>query len=59
MAPERDEMRDRMLNEARYRVLHFPNREVLGNVEGVIEAIRSALEDRPTPNPSRKREGST
>ena len=57
VAPERDVLRDRYLYEAGYRVLHFPNHEVLANVEGVIEVIRSALIDRPTPNPSRKREG--
>ena len=57
VTPERDALRDRYLYEAGYRVLHFPNREVLANVEGVIEVIRSALFDRPTPNPSRKREG--
>jgi len=55
--PERDIHRDRILNDAGYRVLHFPNAEVLGNVEGVIMAKQSALAERPTPNPSRRREG--
>ena len=57
VTPERDVLRDRYLYETGYRVLHFPNHEVLANVEGVIEVIRSALIDGPTPNPSRKREG--
>ena len=57
VSPERDIVRDRYLDAAGYLVLHFPNQEVLGNVEGVVEAIRTAVTDRPTPNPSRKREG--
>ena len=56
--PERDIYRDKFLGKAGYRVLHFPNAEVLGNVGGVITAIRLALDSGPTPNPSRKREGS-
>ena len=59
IAPERDVYRDKCLNEAGYRVIHFTNAEVLGNVEGVITVIRIALADAPTPNPSRKREGDT
>ena len=38
--PERDVYRDRYLSEAGYRVLHFTNADVLGNVEGVVTAIR-------------------
>ena len=57
VAPEKDVLRDKYLRDADYRVLHFQNSDVLGNVEGVIMAIRIALEDAPTPNPSRKREG--
>ena len=56
--PGRDIWRDRYLVEHGYRVLHFQNAEVFGNVEGVIMAIRSALIEGPTPSPSRKREGS-
>ncbi len=55
--PERDIYRDRILEEAGYRVLHFTNSEVLGNVEGVILSIQLALQELPTPNPTRKREG--
>ena len=57
IAPEKDIYRDRFLNEAGYRVMRFQNADVLGNVEGVIMAIRIALQDAPTPSPSRKREG--
>jgi very-short-patch-repair endonuclease len=49
--PGRDIWRDKYLNEAGYRVLHFPNEEVLANVEGVITVIQLALGDRPTSNP--------
>ena len=42
-------------------MLRFTNADVLGNVEGVVTAIRIEIErlriDRPTPDPSRKREG--
>lgn len=55
--PARDIWRDKYLNEAGYRVLHFPNGEVLANVDGVVTMIRLALGDRPTPDPSRKGEG--
>jgi very-short-patch-repair endonuclease len=55
--PERDVIRDRFLNEAGYRVMHFPNAQVMGNVEGVIAAICIALTKGPTPDRSRKREG--
>ncbi len=55
--PERDVYRDRYLVDHGYRVLHFTNTEVLGNVEGVVTTIKRALANWPTPNPSRKREG--
>ena len=38
--PERDAFRDRYLSEVGYRVLHFTNGDVLGNVEGVVTAIQ-------------------
>ena len=38
--PERDVWRDRYLAEEGYRVLHFTNADVLGNVEGVVTAIQ-------------------
>jgi len=40
---ERDESRDRTLNEFGYRVLRFGNPEIDENIEGVLEAIRLAL----------------
>ncbi len=55
--PNRDVNRDRYLTEAGYRVLHFQNADVMQNTEGVVMTIRMALPDRPTPNPSRLREG--
>ena len=42
--PERDALRDRVLNEAGYRVLHFTNEDVFANVEGVVSAIRLEVE---------------
>lgn len=56
--PQRDVYRDHKLKETGYRVLHFTNSEVLGNVAGVISSIQLALQEVPTPNPSRRREGS-
>ena len=56
--PVRDLWRDSNLRELGYRVMHFTNEDVLGNVEGVVTAIRIALEEKPTPSPSRLREGS-
>jgi very-short-patch-repair endonuclease len=43
VAPERDVYRDRYLAEAGYRVLHFANADVMGNVDGVVAAIRLEL----------------
>ena len=45
----RDGRRDAWLQERGYRVLRFWNNEVLQNVEGVIEAIRSGLIGTDTP----------
>ena len=56
--PERDEARDVYLRAEGYRVLHFSNADVIANTEGVIETICAALQEDPTPGPSRKREGS-
>ena len=49
--PERDTARDAYLRGEGYRVLHFSNADVLGNVDGVIETIRTALQEEPTPRP--------
>ncbi len=56
--PECDEARDAHLRSEGFRVLHFSNADVLANTDGVIETIRTALQEEPTPGPSRKREGS-
>ena len=59
--PERDHRRDAWLRGQGYTVLRFTNADVLGNLEGVISAIKLEIarlrDDRPTPGPSRKREG--
>ena len=55
---ERDEARDAHLRSEGFRVLHFSNADVLANTDGVIETIRAALQEEPTPGPSREREGS-
>ena len=34
-----------------YRVLRFPNSEVHANIEGVLEMILHALDQRPSPTP--------
>ncbi len=39
-----------------YRVLRFWNNDVLGNVEGVLEMIHSAIVATPTPTPPHKGE---
>ncbi len=38
-----DKVRDQAMIASGYRVLRFWNNDVLGNIEGVIEAIRQAL----------------
>jgi BirA family biotin operon repressor/biotin-[acetyl-CoA-carboxylase] ligase len=43
--PERGASRDAWMQVNGYRVLRFTNRDVLSNVEGVVRAIRRALED--------------
>ncbi|WP_084580777.1 endonuclease domain-containing protein [Sphingomonas azotifigens] len=68
-----DVQRTRYLEAKGYRVLRFWNNDVLGNLDGVVAEIERVIEtmatarpsrqtvssgDRPSPNPSRKREGS-
>ncbi len=55
---EYDERRTRFLNAQGYKVIRFWNNDVMDNVEGVVFAIGLALDNMPSPNPSRKREGS-
>ncbi len=47
-----DAERTRFIEAEGYRVLRFWNNEVLTNIDGVLEAIQSALTTTPTPDPS-------
>ena len=58
MNAEYDDRRTRFLNAQGYIVLRFWNNEVLDNLDGVLTKIEEALDNRPSPDPSRKREGS-
>jgi very-short-patch-repair endonuclease len=53
-----DLARTRFIEAKGFVVLRFWNNEVLENIEGVVATIERALADRPSPSPSRKREGS-
>ncbi|MES2444084.1 MAG: DUF559 domain-containing protein [Pseudomonadota bacterium] len=55
---EQDARRTRYLEAKGYRVIRFWNNDVLGNLEGVVAEIERVLAELPSPNPSRKREGS-
>ena len=55
---EYDARRDTFMTLLGYRILRFTNNDVLQNLEGVVTVIAHALEDRPSPDPSRRREGS-
>lgn len=54
---KRDAMRSKFLESEGYRVLRFWNNEVLTNIDGVLEVIRSAVLETPTPTPPHKGEG--
>jgi very-short-patch-repair endonuclease len=43
-----DEARTRFLNGEGYRVIRFWNNEVLGNIDGVLEAVASELSPSPS-----------
>ena len=58
MNTEYDDRRTRFLNAQGYVVLRFWNNEVIDNLNGVLTRIGEALDNRPSPNPSRKRKGS-
>ncbi len=53
-----DLARTQFIEAQGFAVLRFWNNEVLENIEGVVATIERALADTPSPNPSRKREGS-
>lgn len=55
---EYDARRTAFLNAQGYTVVRFWNSEVLDNLDGVLEVIGRTLDNMPSPNPSRKREGS-
>jgi very-short-patch-repair endonuclease len=54
---KRDGVRTKFLESEGYRVLRFWNNEVLGNIDGVLEVIQSAILATPTPTPPHKGEG--
>ncbi len=53
-----DARRTAFLRAQGYHVIRFWNSDILDNVEGVLRRIERAMEDMPSPGPSRKREGS-
>ncbi|WP_426258393.1 endonuclease domain-containing protein [Sphingomonas sp. DC1600-2] len=59
---EQDEERTRYLQSEGYQVIRFWNNDVLGNLDGVVAEIARVVTllgtPNPSPNPSRKREGS-
>ena len=52
-----DARRTKFLESEGYRAIRFWNNEVLGNIEGVLEMIQSAVLATPTPTPPHKGEG--
>ena len=50
---EQDAERERLLDAADYRVLHFPNEAVTSDLASVLETIRAAAADRPQLPPQR------
>ena len=58
---EADRLRDGRLARLDYRTLRFSNRDVMDNLEGVLQVILSTLSERVDrfthPNPSLEREG--
>jgi very-short-patch-repair endonuclease len=48
---EKDRIRDQWLTEHNYRVLRFWNNDVLGNMDGVLEVIATALHAESPPHP--------
>ncbi len=54
---ERDAARTRYIESQGYRVIRFWNNDVLDRIEGIVMEIERVLANRPSPSPSRKREG--
>jgi very-short-patch-repair endonuclease len=55
---ESDARRTAYLKSMGCRIIRFWNNDVLENTDGVVQAIERVLLDNPSPNPSRRREGS-
>ena len=53
-----DAQRTQVIESYGYRVIRFWNNDVIGNLEGVVVEIENLIGALPSPNPSRKREGS-
>jgi very-short-patch-repair endonuclease len=53
---EYDAMRTQFLEQQGYRVIRFSNSDVVGNLDGVLEAIVLAIESSPLPDPLPKGE---
>jgi very-short-patch-repair endonuclease len=53
-----DAQRTRVIESYGFRVIRFWNNDVLGNLEGVVAEIERVIAALPSPDPSRKREGS-
>jgi very-short-patch-repair endonuclease len=53
----KDAERTRFLESEGYRVLRFWNNDALGNIDGVLEMIQSAILPTSTPAPPHKGEG--
>jgi very-short-patch-repair endonuclease len=58
IAADYDANRTAFLQQRGYRVMRFWNNDVLENLDGVLRVIEEALKDKPSPSPSREREGS-
>jgi very-short-patch-repair endonuclease len=43
-APEHDRRRDAFIRAEGYQILHVPNSDVMGNLEGVVAAVLAELE---------------
>jgi very-short-patch-repair endonuclease len=52
-----DVARSAFLRKQGYRTIRFTNEDVMTNIEGVVTAIGLALDNMPSPGPSRTREG--
>ncbi len=58
MQQRHDEERSLAIEGEGYLILRYTNTDVLGNIEGVLLDVAEKLRLRPTPGPSRTREGS-